>query len=162
MQVRPGKPVGRIVPVDVAVANGTDEPYRIDPAQVFARDLQGRQIKPVPLEEAITEMAHADAPALELKGAAKTAFVGAAAGAATGAAVGAAVGTVVASPAQGALLGAAIGGGIGTAGGGIVGGLRGHAAARYDAEMQISTVALRAQDLNSNDSTVGMCFPRPP
>jgi hypothetical protein len=32
MQVRPATPVGQIVPVDVAVANGTDEPYRIDPA----------------------------------------------------------------------------------------------------------------------------------
>jgi hypothetical protein len=70
MEVRPGKPVGQIVPVDVAVANGTDEPYRIDPAQVFALDMQGREIRPVPPEEAVTEMARANAVATELKGAA--------------------------------------------------------------------------------------------
>src|ERR1700730_3713089 len=61
MQILPGKPVDNIVPVDVAVANGTDQPYRIDPAQVFALDLQGRPIRPVPLEEAIAEMARANA-----------------------------------------------------------------------------------------------------
>jgi hypothetical protein len=157
-QVRPGNPVGNIVPVDVAVANGTDQPYRIDPAQVFALDLQGRPIRPVPLEEAIAEMARANALATELKGAAKTALVSCVAGAAAGAAVGAAVGIIVASPAQGALLGAAIGGGIGTAGGGILGSLKGRAAARYEAEMQISALALRTQDLNPNYSTGGYVF----
>jgi hypothetical protein len=158
LQVRPGKPVGNIVPADVAVANGTDEPYRIDPAQVIALDLRGRQIRPVPLEEAVAEMARANALATELKGAAKTALVSGVAGAAAGAAVGAAVGTIVASPAQGALLGAAIGGGVGATGGAIVGGLKGHAAARYDAEMQISTLTLRAQDLNPNSFTSGYVF----
>jgi hypothetical protein len=39
-----------------------------------------------------------------------------------------------------------------------VGGVRGHAAARYDAEMQISAVGLRAQGLNSNYSTSGYVF----
>ena len=90
MQVRPGNPVGNIVPVDVAVANGTDQPYRIDPVQVFALDLQGRPIRPVPLEEAIAEMARANALATELKGAAKTALVSGVAAAAAGAAIGAA------------------------------------------------------------------------
>jgi phage tail tape-measure protein len=145
--------VGNIVPVDVAVANGTEEPYRIDPAQVFALDSEGRQIKPVPLEEVIAEMARANALATELRGAAKTALVSGIVGAAAGAAVGAAVGTIVASPAQGALLGAAIGGGVGTASGVIVGGLKGHAASRYEAETQIYAVALRAQELGFNPSS---------
>src|SRR5258705_8860846 len=36
MAARPGTPIGDLVPVDIGVANGTDEPYRIEPDQVFA------------------------------------------------------------------------------------------------------------------------------
>src|SRR5260370_31963101 len=55
MQVRPGKPIGRIVPVDVAVANGTDEPYLIEPDQVFAINEQVHRIMPISTSEAIQE-----------------------------------------------------------------------------------------------------------
>jgi hypothetical protein len=137
MQVRPGKPIGDIVPVDVAVANGTAEPYRIQPDQVFAISLQGQKIMPVPISKAITEVTKANTLRAELTGAGKSALVGGIAGAA----VGAAVGTIVASPAHGALLGAAVGGGAGAAGAAIVGGMKGQASALKDAETQIRRCA---------------------
>jgi hypothetical protein len=158
LRVRPGKPIGDIIPVDVAVANGTDEPYRIEADQVFAITLKGRKITPVPINGAITEMTKANALRAELTGAAKKAVVGGVAGAAAGAAVGAAIGTIVASPAQGALLGAAVGGGVGAAGGGIVGGMRGKTAARKDAETQIRALCLRTQEVTPNHSSNGYVF----
>jgi hypothetical protein len=158
MQARPGKPIGDIVPVDVAVANGTDEPYRIEPDQVFAINQQGQRIMPIPASEAIIEAGHANALKAGLTGAAKNALVGGLAGAAAGAAVGAAVGTIVASPAEGALLGAAMGGSVGAAGGGIFGGFQGQAAAHNDAESQISSLSLRTRDANPNYSVNGYVF----
>ena len=116
MQARPGAPIGRIVPVDVSIANGTDEPYLVEPDQVFAINEQGQRIMPISASEAIQEAGNANALKAGLTGAAKNAAIGAVVGAATGAAIGAAVGTIVLSPAQGALVGAAIGGSVGAAG----------------------------------------------
>ena len=158
MQVRPGKPIGRIVPVDVAVANGTDEPYLIEPDQVFAINEQGQRIMPISASEAIQEAGNANALKAGLTGAAKNAVIGALAGAATGAAVGAAVGTIVASPAEGALFGAAVGGSIGAAGGGVMGGLQGQAAAHKDAETQISALSLQPREAHPNYSINGYVF----
>ena len=158
MQVRPGKPIGRIVPVDVAVANGTDEPYLIEPDQVFAINEQGQRIMPISTNEAIQEAGNANALKAGLTGAAKNAAIGALAGAATGAAVGAAVGTIVASPAEGALFGAAVGGSIGAAGGGVIGGLQGQAAAHHDAETQISALSLQPREAHPNYSVNGYVF----
>jgi hypothetical protein len=158
MQVRPGKPIGRIVPVDVAVANGTDEPYLIEPDQVFAINEQGQRIMPISANEAIQEAGNANALKAGLTGAAKNAAIGALAGAATGAAVGAAVGTIVASPAEGALFGAALGGSIGAAGGGVIGGIQGNAAAHHDAETQISALSLQPREAHPNYSINGYVF----
>jgi hypothetical protein len=113
MAARPGKPIGEMIPVDVAVANGTEEPYRIEPDQVFAINVQGQRIAPIPADQAITAASHANALKAGLVGAAKHALGDGIAGAAAGAAVGATVGTIVASPAQGALLGAAMGCSVG-------------------------------------------------
>jgi hypothetical protein len=158
MQARPGKAIGQIVPVNVAVANGTNEPYRIQTDQIFAISLQGRKVMPVPIGEAIKEVAHSNALRAEVTGAAKSALVGGIAGAAAGAAAGAVVGTIVASPAQGALLGAAVGGGVGAAGGGFIGGLKGRVSARDDAESQMRSLFLQAQDVNPNRSSDGYVF----
>ena len=158
MQARPGKPIGGIVPVDVAVANGTDEPYLIEPDQVFAINEQGQRIMPVSTSEAIQEAGNANALKAGLTGAAKNAAIGALAGAAAGAAVGAAVGTIVASPAEGALFGAAVGGSIGAAGGGVMGGVQGQAAARHNAETQISALSLQTREAHPNYSINGYVF----
>jgi len=158
MQARPGAPIGRIVPVDVSIANGTDEPYLVEPDQVFAINEQGQRIMPISASEAIQEAGNANALKAGLTGAAKNAAIGAVVGAATGAAIGAAVGTIVLSPAQGALVGAAIGGSVGAAGGGVTGGLQGQAAAHRDAETQISALSLQTREAHPNYSINGYVF----
>jgi len=158
VQARPGKEIGGMVPVDVAIANGTDEPYRIEPDQVFAINTQGQKILPIPASQAIAEAGDSNALKAGLTGAGKNAVVGGLAGAATGAAIGAAVGTLVLSPAQVAFLGAAIGGSIGAAGGGVYGGFQGQAAAHNDAESQISALSLQTRDANPNYSINGYVF----
>ncbi len=158
MQVRPGKAIGGMVPVDVAVANGTDEPYLIEPDQVFAINEQGQRIMPISADDAIQEAGNSNALKAGLTGAAKNAAIGGLAGAATGAAVGAAVGMIVASPAEGALFGAALGGSIGAAGGGVAGGLQGQAAAHHDAQTQISELSLQPRVAHPNYSVNGYVF----
>jgi hypothetical protein len=158
MTARPGEPIGRIVPVDVSIANGTDEPYLVQPDQVFAINQQGQRIMPVPANEAIQEAGNANALKAGLTGAAKNLAIGAVAGAATGAAIGAAVGTIVLSPAQGALVGAAIGGSVGAAGGGVYGGVQGQAAAHRDADTQISALSLQTREAHPNYSINGYVF----
>lgn len=158
MQAHPGEPIGRIVPVDVSIANGTDEPYLVQPDQIFAINQQGQRIMPVPSNEAIQEAGNANALKAGLTGAAKNLAIGAIAGAATGAAIGAAVGTIVLSPAQGALVGAAIGGSVGAAGGGVYGGVQGQAAAHRDADTQISALSLQTREAHPNYSINGYVF----
>jgi hypothetical protein len=157
-QAQPGKPIGGIVPVDVSIANGTDEPYLIQPDQIFAINEQGQRIMPISTNEAIQEAGNANALKAGLTGAAKNLAIGAIAGAATGAAIGAAVGTIVLSPAQGALVGAAIGGSVGAAGGGVYGGVQGQAAAHRDADTQISALALQTREAHPNYSINGYVF----
>jgi hypothetical protein len=158
MQARPGAPIGRIVPVDVSIANGTDEPYLVQPDQVFAINEQGQRIMPISASEAIQEAGNANALKAGLTGAAKNAAIGAVVGAATGAAIGAAVGTIVLAPAQGALVGAAIGGSVGAASGGVAGGVQGQSAAHRDAETQISALSLQTREAHPNYSINGYVF----
>ena len=93
MQALPGEPIGGVVPVDVSIANGTDEPYLVEPDQIFAINEQGQRIMPVTSSEAIEQAGSANSLKAGLTGAAKNAAIGAVVGAATGAAIGAAVGT---------------------------------------------------------------------
>jgi len=158
MRAQPGKEIDGLVPVDVAVANGTDEPYRIEPDQIFAINTQGQRILPIPASQAAAEAGDSNALKAGLTGAGKSAVVGGLAGAATGAAIGAAVGTLVLSPAQVALLGAAIGGSIGAAGGGVYGGFQGQSAAHKDADSQISALSLQPRDANPSYSINGYIF----
>src|SRR5262249_1801028 len=133
---RAGQPIGQVVPVDVSIANGTDEPYMVDPAQVFAIDDQGQRILAVPWAEAIEEAGDANRLKAALTGAGKSAAVGAIAGVAIGAALGVAVGALLGAPGEGAVYGAAMGGGYGAAMGGVSGGMQGQVAARADAATQ--------------------------
>ena len=158
MQVKPGKTIGEIVPVDISAANGTDEPYLLVPNQVFAIDEQGQRILPVTPAEAIQEAGDADALKAGLTGAAKNAAVGLVAGAVIGAAVGAAAGAIVGQPGLGAAYGAALGGGTGAAEGGLLGGLQGQQASHQDAQTQITSLALQSSELNPNFSANGYVF----
>ena len=158
IQVRPGKPIGDIVPVDVSVANGTDEPYLIVPNQVFAVDEQGQKILAVPPSEAIQEAGDANALKAGLTGAAKNAAVGAIAGAVIGAAIGVAAGALVGEPGAGAAYGAMMGGGVGAAEGGVLGGVQGQLAAHQDAATQISALSLPAGEANPTFSVNGYVF----
>jgi hypothetical protein len=158
MAARPGKPIGDIVPVDIGVANGTDEPYRIEPDQIFAINGEGQRVMPIHPNQAIAEAGHTNAFKAGLVGAGKSALTGGLAGAARGAAIGAVVGLIVASPVQGAVIGAAMGGSIGATGGGIMGGFQGQAAAHNDAAQQISELSLQTRDANPNYSINGYVF----
>ena len=158
MQVKPGKTIGEIVPVDISAANGTDEPYLLVPNQVFAIDEQGQRILPVTPAEAIQEAGDADALKAGLTGAAKNAAVGLVAGAVIGAAVGVVAGALIGAPAAGAAYGAAMGGGVGAAEAGVFGGVQGQVAAQQDAQTQITSLALQSSELNPNFSANGYVF----
>jgi hypothetical protein len=158
MQVKPGKAIGEIVPVDISAANGTDEPYLVVPAQVFAIDQQGQRILPVPPAEAIQEAGDADALKAGLTGAAKNAAIGLVAGAVVGGAIGVVAGALIGAPAEGLAYGAAMGGGVGAAEAGVAGGIQGQVAAKQDAQTQITSLALQASELNPNFSTNGYVF----
>jgi hypothetical protein len=158
MQVKPGKTIGEIVPVDISAANGTDEPYLLVPNQVFAIDEQGQRILPVTPAEAIQEAGDADALKAGLTGAAKNAAVGLVAGAVIGAAIGVVAGALVGEPGAGAVYGAAMGGGVGAAEAGVLGGVQGQVAAQQDAQTQITSLALQSSELNPNFSANGYVF----
>ncbi len=153
-----GKPIGEIVPVDISVANGTDEPYLIDSSQVFAIDDDGERVLPIPPSEAMQEAGNANELKAGLTGAGKSAAVGAVTGAVVGAALGAGAGALVGVPPVGAALGAAIGGGVGAASAGAVGGMQGQAAAHMDAATQISALCLRTQEAHPKYSVNGYVF----
>lgn len=158
MQAKPGKAIGDIVPVDVSVANGTDEPYLLVPNQVFAIDQQGQRILPLTPDEAVQEAGDADSLKAGLTGAAKNAGVGLVAGAMIGAAIGVAAGALVGEPGAGAAYGAMMGGGVGAAEGGVLGGVEGQAAAHKDAQTQITSLSLQAQELHPKFSANGFIF----
>jgi hypothetical protein len=158
MQVKPGKAIGQIVPVDISAANGTDEPYLVVPAQVFAIDQQGQRILPVPPAEAIQEAGDANALKAGLTGAAKNAAVGLVAGAVIGGAIGVVAGALIGAPAEGLAYGAALGGGVGAAEAGVAGGVQGQMAAQQDAQTQITSLALQASELNPKFSANGYVF----
>ena len=160
---RAGKPIGEIVPVDLSISNGTDEPYLSDSSQVFAIDERGERILPVPPSEAIQEAGEAGNLKAGLIGAGKSAATGALIGAVIGAALGAAAGTLVGVPPVGAAFGAAIGGGLGAATAGTAGGMQGQAAAHMDAATQISALCLKSQEAHPNYSVNGyVFFPKAP
>jgi hypothetical protein len=150
--------VGKVLPVDISLSNGTSESRLIVPSQVFAITPDGRRIIPIPPGQAIREAGSANALSAGLGGAAKDAAIGAVGGAIIGTALGAAVGAAAGSPGTGAAAGAAIGGGSGLAGGAIVGGAQGDMAAHDDAASQISDLSLRGGEVQPKFSVNGYVF----
>lgn len=144
------KPVGDLIPVYVAVANGTDEGRTIHPSQVFALNEYGERIAPVPPIEAARQAGGAG----KLKAAVESGAVG---GAAEGA-VGAAVGALAGLAAGGVAPGAAIGGAVGVAQGALWSAPMGQGEAQNQANAQIQGLALNDTEVRKDFTVSGYVF----
>jgi hypothetical protein len=144
------KPVGGLIPVYVAVANGTDEGRAIHPSQVFALDEYGQRIAPVPPMEAAREAGGAG----KLKAAMESAAVG---GSALGA-LGAATGALAGLAAGGVAPGAAIGGAIGATQGALWSAPMGQAESQGQANQQIGGLALNDTEVRKDFTVSGYVF----
>jgi len=145
-----GTIVGQIVPVDVNIANGTPDPYRVDTTQVFAIAPSGQRIVPVSVEEAIRLSGDEVSLAAQIQGAVLTGLVGAAAGAAGGAGVGTATGDVGG--------GIAAGGAIGGVGGAAMGAASAQEEQRRVTAEQIKGYALQDRYVKGGYSVSGYVF----
>ncbi len=143
-------PVGNLIPVYVAVANGTDEGRTIHPSQVFALNAYGERIAPVPPIEAAREAGGAQ----KLKAALASGAVGGAAEGALGAAVGALAGLA----AGGVGPGAAVGGAVGVAQGALWSAPMGQAEAQNQANAQIQGLALNDAEVRKDFTVSGYVF----
>ena len=144
------KAVGQVVPVQVSIANGTNDPRQVVPSQVFAINDAGERVAPIPPGEAARQAGDS----AELWSAIKSGAVSTVAGGAIGAAVGAIAGAVVGSPGTGAALGSAIGGGTGA----FEGAGRGQDKADKQADQQINALALKPADVNKDFTVSGYVF----
>src|SRR5579875_2202349 len=135
-------PVGNLIPVYVAVANGTDEGRTIHPSQVFALNAYGERIAPVPPIEAAREAGGAQ----KLKAALASGAVGAAVGALAGLAAG------------GVGPGAAVGGAVGVAQGALWSAPMGQAEAQNQANAQIQGLALNDAEVRKDFTVSGYVF----
>lgn len=143
-------PVGNLIPVYVAVANGTDEGRTIHPSQVFALNEYGERIAPVPAIEAARQAGGAE----KLNAAIKSGAVGGAAEGALGAAAGALAGLA----AGGVAPGAAIGGAVGVAQGALWSAPMGQGEAQSQANQQIQGLALNDTEVRKDFTVSGYVF----
>jgi hypothetical protein len=143
-------PVAGMIPVYVAVANGTDEGRTIHPSQVFALDQFGQRIAPVPPIEAARRAGGAG----KLKAALASGAVGGAAEGALGAALGALVGLAT----GGVGAGAAVGGAVGATQGALWSAPMGQGEAQNQANAQIQGLALNDTDVRKDFTVSGYVF----
>jgi hypothetical protein len=144
------KPVGNLIPVYVAVANGSDEGRTIHPSQVFALNQYGERIAPVPPIEAAREAGGAN----KLKAAVESGALGGAAEGAVGSAVGALAGLAT----GGVGPGAAIGGAVGVAQGALWSAPMGQGEAMSQANAQIQGLALNDTVVRKDFTVSGYVF----
>jgi hypothetical protein len=144
------KPVAGLIPVYVAVANGSDESRTVNPSQVFALDQNGERTAPIPPVEAAREAGGAN----KLKAAVESGAVGGAAEGALGAAVGALAGLAV----GGVGPGAAIGGAVGVTQGALWSAPMGQAEAQNQAYAQIQGLALNDSEVHKDFTVSGYVF----
>jgi hypothetical protein len=147
---QPSKPIGRVLPVFVSIANGTDAPKSIVPSQVFALNDAGSRVAPLPPAEAARQAGGAG----ELRAALTSAAASGAIEGALGAGIGAIAGSLIHSGATGAALGGAIGGGSGA----MQGAAMGPAKANRQADIQMTALALPAQDVRRDFTVSGYVF----
>jgi hypothetical protein len=144
------EPVGNLIPVYVAVANGTEEGRTIHPSQVFALNDYGERIAPVPPIEAARQAGGAQ----KLKAAISSGAVGGAAEGAVGAAAGALAGLAT----GGVGPGAAIGGAVGVAQGALWSAPMGQAEAQNQANTQLQGLALNDTEVRKDFTVSGYVF----
>ena len=142
--------VGGVEPVFISVANGTDIPRRLVPAQVFAINEVGERVAPVPPGEAARESGDAG----ELSAALKSGVASGVVGGAVGAGIGAAAGSAFNAVGRGAALGGAIGGAEAI----FEGVPLGTHAAHREANQQIRSLALRPATVMTNFTASGYVF----
>ncbi|HVC45144.1 MAG TPA: hypothetical protein VND20_10025 [Candidatus Binataceae bacterium] len=147
---QPSHPIGDVLPIYVSIANGTDAPRLVVPSQVFALDDAGSRVAPLPPAEAAREAGGA--------GELKAALTSAAASGAMGGILGAGLGAIAGSLIRGAGTGAALGGAIGAGEGAIQGAPLGQAKADQQANIQMSALALPAQDVRHDFTVSGYVF----
>jgi hypothetical protein len=140
------KPVGNLIPVYVAIANGTDEGRTIHPSQVFALNSHAERIAPVPPLEAARQAGGAQ----KLKAAVESGVVGGAAAGAVGAAPGAAAGIVPGGVGPAAAAGGAAGASQGAP--------LGQAEAQNQANAQIQGLALNDTEIRKDFTVSGYIF----
>jgi hypothetical protein len=143
-------PVGDLIPVYVAVANGTDENRTVHPSQVFALDDYGSRVAPVPALEAARQTGGAG----KLKAAIASGATGGAALGALSAAAGALVGLAV----GGVGPGAAVGGALGVTQGALWSAPMGQGEAQNQANMQIQALALGDSEVRKDFTVSGYVF----
>jgi hypothetical protein len=158
VEARAHKPIGEIIPVDVALANGTPEPYRVNLDEIFGINAKGERIVAVPLGQAIELAGDATKLKTALRGAGVGAAVGGGVGAVLGTAVGLGLGLLVHEPGLGAAAGAIIGGGVG-AGQGIAYGAMGASQKKdYRDNTEIQALALGNVTLKKQFTANGYVF----
>ncbi len=146
----PSKPIGDVLPIYVSIANGTDSPRAIVPNQIFALDDAGSRIAPLPPAEAARQAGGAG----ELRAGLLSAGASGLVEGAIGAGIGAIAGSFIHSGTTGAALGGAIGGGSGA----ISGAMSGPAKADSQANIQLTALALPAQDVRRDFTVSGYVF----
>ncbi len=142
--------VGKVIPVNVSVANGTEFTRTVVPSQIFAINQSGERVAPLPPGEAARQAGGAG----ELKSAIESGTVSGAAGGALGAGLGAAVGAVTGGVGPGAITGAAFGAGWGI----FNGAERGQDRADQQAAAQLGPLALAQQNVAHNFTASGYVF----
>src|SRR5271163_4761386 len=146
----PGKPIGDVLPVYVSIANGTNSPRAVVPSQIFALNDAGSRVAPLPPAEAARQAGSAG----ELRAALLSAGASGLVEGAFGAGIGAIAGSLIHSGVTGAALGGAIGGGSGA----VSGATAGPAKADSQANIQLSALALPAQDVRHDFTVSGYVF----
>jgi hypothetical protein len=144
------QPVGNLIPVYVAIANGSDEGRTIHPSQVFALNQYGERIAPVPPIEAAREAGGAN----KLKAAVESGALGGAAEGAVGSAVGALAGLATGGVGPGAAIGAA----VGVTQGALWSAPMGQAEAQNQANAQIQGLALNDTIVRKDFTVSGYVF----
>jgi hypothetical protein len=143
-------PVGDLIPVYVAVANGSDEGRAVHPSQVFALNEYGQRIAPVPPQEAARQAGGA--------GMLKAAMASAATGGAALGALSAATGALAGLAAGGVAPGAAIGGAIGVTQGALWSAPMGQGRAQSEANSRIQALALGDTEVRKDFTVSGYVF----
>lgn len=148
------KPVGKVVPVYVSVANGSGDPLIESPAEIFAQGGDGNRVPVVPLPEAVAQAGGAAGLVSNLGTAAAYGVPAAAAGGASGALGGGLGGMSWGSALTGSLIGSA----TGLIAGGAQGIWTAHQAAEQRAEEQIANLSLKPTTIPPNGTASGYVF----